>query len=201
MSVAESKIAGRENRIAGWRAAALVLVLLALAAPASADLQAGNGEIGVEIGFTELNFVDDSNEVRWGIRGGYLFNRVFELEGQLWSTSGDVSDVGQVAGDVTFTSFFVNAVFNTHFQERRTIVPYGLIGAGYLDANVDTENVGFDDSSLAFQVGLGSRFFFGKGSNLALRAEISALLENTFSTHTEHLSFSVGLMWRIRGGR
>ena len=195
MSVAESKITG-------GRGAALVLVLLALAAPAAADLQAGNGEIGVEIGFTNLEFVEDGNEFRWGIRGGYLFNRVFQLEGQLWSTSGDVGDVGRVAGDVTFTSFFVNAVFNSHFRNRRNIVPYGLVGVGYLDASVDTRNVNLDDTSLAFQLGLGSRFFlFGKGSNLALRVELSWLVEDTFDDRAGHPSLAIGLGWRIRGGR
>ncbi len=195
MSVAESKITGM------W-GGALVLALLALAAPATADLQAGNGEIGVELGFTNLEFVEEGNEFRWGLRGGYLFNRVFELEGQLWSTSGDIGDVGNIAGDVTFTSFFVNAVFNTHFRNRRNIVPYGLIGVGYLDASVDTENVNLDDSSLAFQLGLGSRFFlFGKGSSLALRAELSWLFEDTFDDRAGHPSIAIGLMWRIRGGR
>ena len=60
----------------------------------------------------------------------------------------------------------------------------------------------FDDSSLAFQIGLGSRFFvFGKGSNLALRAELSWLFEDSFDDWAGHPSLAIGLMWRIRGER
>lgn len=175
----------------GVRGLAVALLAL-LAVPAAADLTAGNGEVGIELGFTELDFDDDSTEFRWGVRGGYLFNQVFELEGQLWSTDGDVGGF-----DVTFNALFVNAVFNTHFREKRSIVPYGLIGLGALDAEIDGAGVKVDDTSLAAQLGAGSRFFVSR--NLALRLELSMLFEDTFDDSAEHLSLVVGLTWRIRG--
>ena len=196
----------RPNRIPR-RAATLAVALLALTTlSARAQVGAKQGELGFDLGGTNL---DDGRggETRgsFSIRGGYHFSDLFQLEGQVREVE---LDDGQGPGHVELSTFFVNAVFNFHPTEN--IVPYVLVGLG----EAETEVYGYHhhdhhhdheltviDSAEAGQVALGSRFFVGKGRRLALRVEAAMMFEEGFDNNNEHFSFAGGLTWRLGRGR
>ena len=81
---------------------------------------------------------------------------------------------GFVAGtsvDGTFRTYMVNGVYN--FQAPKDIVPYVLAGVGMADTQVEATGVSASDSSTAYQVGAGSRFFFGKSKKAAFRFDLN----------------------------
>ncbi len=188
-----------------------LLLLSMLAAPASAGVFEGNGEIGFDVGWMDL---DDrghhGDENRVTFRGGYHFNDLFQLEGQLIG-----GGTGGPEGTEVLGGIFANAVFNWHPAEA--VVPYALVGVGA----VEMESFAFfhchghpchlgdhgrhgghgyhDDheASGAVQVGIGSRFFFGL-SRTAARVEASLMaFEDDFGRDQELFSLTVGLTWRL----
>lgn len=166
----------------------------ALALPASAQEQ-GTGEIGGGVGYTSF----DSNKsvsntgdsgTALGIRGGYNFTKLFELEGQLADTSSSNSGV-----DLTMNTYMVNAVFNFHPND--SIEPYVLGGLGMADLSVDTPAGSVSDGSSAIEVAVGSRFYFGAKKSAGLRVEIASLNEKTFDENSIHNGLNVGFTWRF----
>src|SRR5262245_31674989 len=129
---------------------------LALALPASAQVDSGKAEIGAGVGYTSFDSnksVSNTNEsgTALGVRGGYNFTNLFELEGQFADTSGSDSGV-----DLTMNTYMVNAVFN--FHPKDSIVPYVLGGVGRANLSFDTPFGSFSDGSNAIEVAVGSRF-------------------------------------------
>ena len=81
-------------------------------------------------------------------------------------------------------------------------MPYVLVGTGI--ANVDYDSWfdelpgrNADDTSIAFQVGGGSRFFFGKAKKVAVRVDLNFLTEKTFEESSTHERLTVGFTWRL----
>lgn len=170
------------------------------AVPTSAQMEAGNWEIGFGFGGTQLDseLVDDSGtELHSEGRGGYFFTDMFELEAQLQRSG--------TALDSTLESAMVNAVFN--FDTAGRAVPYVLIGAGGAqleDYNWDflsADDTDRDGEGLAYQAALGTRLFFRENGTVAARFEVSSLWEDTLDETHRHTSYTAGLLWRIRRAR
>ncbi len=173
----------------------IAIFVLMLSTPAMASIGEGNTEVGVDFGITELdsNTFDESG-ITMGIRGGYHFTDLFELEGQFSSTSAD-DEVAGVDVDLDVTTLFVNGVFNFHPTEE--IVPYILVGIGTTDVDVNVGGVSVDDSATATQIGFGSRFFFGQAKKVAVRVEVSFISEDTFDEDSSHTNILGSLTWKL----
>jgi len=182
----------RCNRFCGGILLVLSAVSLAVS-PALAGIGKGNGEIGFDFGMAQVddNVTDDSGG-RFSFRGGYFFSDLFQLEGQ--SAAIVVSEAEGTNVDISLSTFFVNAVFNFHPSEQ--LVPYALAGFG--TANLEySSGISIDDDSGAWQVAVGSRFFFGKSKRPSVRVELSYLAEETFDESSNHVSAVVGFSWRL----
>lgn len=169
-----------------------------LAAPAYAQMEAGDWEVGFGIGGTQFDsdLVDDSEtELRVEVRGGYFLTGLFELEAQLQRSDATF--------DSTLDTAMLNAVFN--FNTAGRAVPYVLVGAG--GAKLDDFDWDFlpgEDADpdggegLAYQAALGTRLFFRENGTVAARLEVSSLWEDTLDDTHRHTSYTAGLVWRIR---
>jgi len=176
----------------------LCLALLG-AAPAWAGLDAKNGELGFDLGYTHFDSdVSDKGAARFNFRGGYCFNKLFELEGQGAGMASE--DTGGFADLYTvLTIDFVNAVFNFH-PSNKEIVPYVLVGIGHATLEFDLDpGPKVDDSGVAYQIAGGSRFFFGAKHRVAVRVELSVIDEDTFDQTSTHVSLTGGFTWRLGG--
>ena len=181
----------RYNRICGGILLVLSVVSLSVS-PALAGIGKGNGEIGFDFGLAQIDDeVTDDAGGRFSIRGGYFFSDLFQLEGQ--ATAITVSEAEGTNVDISLSTFFVNAVFN--FHPSKQLVPYALGGFG--SANLEFSNgTSIDDDSNAWQIAVGSRFFFGKSKRPSVRVELSYLSEETFDENSNHISVVVGFSWR-----
>lgn len=184
------------------RRLSLILCLaLSGALPAWAGLNAKNGELGFDFGFTHFDSdVSDKGAGRFAFRGGYCFTELFELEGEgvgMANTQDtNLADVNTALG-VTL----VNAVFNFHPKNKQA-VPYVLVGAGVATLTIDLDpGPDTDDSGSAFQIAGGSRFFFGKNKRVAVRVEGSVINEDTFDETSTHYSVTAGFTWRLGQAR
>jgi opacity protein-like surface antigen len=176
----------------------LAVVILAFSAPAFAALGPGNGEIGFNYGSTQLDSdTGFDSATSLAVRGGYFFNRNFEIEGQLASSSEDTEVLGTNV-DGKFRMYMVNGVYN--FQTPKEIVPYVLAGVGMMDTTVEDSTGSISDNSTAYQLGAGSRFFFGKTKKTAFRFDVSMIQASTFDETSTHTNVSAGFSWRL-GGR
>lgn len=179
-------------------ASVLTLTLLAgLAAPATAQettpLAAGDIEIGFDIG--AIRFDDaiannsDDEEVRQGIRFGWLATDAFEVEVQ--------ASRANAVLESTLDTVLVNGVFNFYPSGTPNVVPYLLVGVG--GARLETGGLFTEDvaeEGLDYQAAIGSRIYFG-GSRMALRLELGTLFDDTLDETGQHTSLSAGLTWRI----
>lgn len=176
-----------------------VFVMFVLAAPVMASIDEGDGEVGFDFGTTE--FDDDTgldSGERLGLRGGYMFNRMFELEGQFASTD-DQNDFLGIDVDTNVRLLMVNGVFNFHPTDA--VVPYVMAGIGRAEVEVETLGITVDDDSVAYQVGGGSRFFFGSTKRAAFRFDVSLLQEDTFNDSSTHTSVTGGFTFRLGAAR
>ena len=173
----------------------IAMFVLMLSTPAMASIGAGNTEVGVDFGMTQLdsNTLDETG-LTVGFRGGYHFTDLFELEGQFSSTSAD-AEVAGIDVDLDATTLFVNGVFNFHPSEE--IVPYVMVGIGTTDVDIKAAGVEVDDSATATQIGFGSRFFIGQAKKVAVRIEVSFINEDTFDDDSTHTNILGSLTWKL----
>jgi opacity protein-like surface antigen len=174
---------------------AMMVVAFSVPALAAGNLDEGNGEIGVGVGSTNL----DSNTgfdsaTSLAVRGGYCFNKNFEIEGQLSSAS-ESQDIAGTNVDGTFRQYMVNGVYN--FETPKAIVPYVMAGLGLADTEVEVSGVSVSDSGTAYQIGGGSRFFFGKAKKAAFRIDLAMVTENTFNESSTSTNISAGFTWKL----
>lgn len=167
-------------------------IALLSTAPARAQLQAGDWELGFGLGATRFDTGSGEEEERRSeIRGGYFLTDRFELEAQV--------SRADALFDATLDTAMVNVVFN--FGPHGPAIPYVLAGVGgarIQDAPFFWEEGAeeVDEEGLAVQAGLGTRIFFGS-SRVAARLEASILSEELLDERREHLSLTAGLLWRI----
>ena len=181
-----------------------VFAALALGVPAFAASGSGgsgnSGEIGFGIGQSDVG--SDSTGVDTaqflGVRGGYHFNDQFQVEGMLSSASED-GDLSGLTVDTTMRVLMVNGVMNFH-PRKKELVPYVMAGIGRADVAVDVAGTSVSDDSVAYQVGGGTRIFFGKTKRAAFRADLSLLRETTFNVSSTITTVTAGVTWKL-GGR
>jgi opacity protein-like surface antigen len=172
----------------------VLAVMLLAAVPALAAIEKGNGELGVDVGSTQMDSdTGFDSGTSLAVRGGYFFNPAWELEGQMASASSD-TDVAGTNVDGTFRTYMVNGVYN--FKTPKAIVPYVLAGVGMADAEVEANGLSTSDNATAFQVGGGSRFYFGKEKRAAIRVDIS-MIQQQFDTTINNTNISAGFTWRL----
>lgn len=181
----------------------IVTVCLALAGatPALAGLDPGNGELGFDLGYARLEAnasdEDRTGAARFNFRGGYCFNKMFELEGMGAGLGSE--DPGAGTATTTLAVDFVDAVFNFH-PTNVHIVPYVLVGTGYATLIINPDfGDRIEESGAAFQIAGGSRFFYGVKKRVAFRVELSAISEDTFDKRQIHVSLTGGFTWRLGG--
>lgn len=158
--------------------------------PVHAQMRAGQFEVGADLGVTQFDDkLGDDSDARVAIRGGYFVTRAFELEAQL-ATSATIFDQD-------LSTAMVNAVWN--FGSDRRFSPYVLGGIGIAtlqDNRLFSDND--EDSDLALQAAVGTRFWIGSASRWGIRVEASALNEETLDENSTHLTFSGGVVYRFR---
>src|SRR5262245_43937194 len=105
-----------------------ILASLALVVPATAGIGKGNGELGIDFGYARFdrNVTTKMDGGAFSFRGGYLFTKLFELEGQF---GGLATRDDSLDEDIGLGTAFVNGVFNFH-SKSGNIVPYVLGGLG-----------------------------------------------------------------------
>jgi opacity protein-like surface antigen len=175
------------------------MVLCVFAVPSFAANAKGSAELGFDYGSTQMDsntgFDSASN---LAVRGGYFFNQLFEIEGQIAHSSADTTSAGvTVDGKTQF--YMVNGVFN--FYPKDEFTPYVMAGVGMADNKVEALGTSFTDSSVAYQVGAGSRFYFGKNKRTAFRLDVSLVNESTFNETSTHTNYTGGFTWKLGSGR
>jgi opacity protein-like surface antigen len=185
------------SKLGALVAPALLALALCATAPVTAGLGKDSGEIGFDFGAADLE-TDFLNDVGGGLtfRGGYFFTDLFEIEGQI----GAYGATNLYSSDVTVRTLLVDAVFN--FRPGKGVMPYVVVGGGVADVDYDRwfdslPGPSASDSSIAFQAGGGSRFFFGKNKRVAVRLEAAFLREETFDDASTHERLTVGFTWRL----
>ena len=180
-----------------------VCAILALGAPAFAANSSNNdgkGEIGFGVGQSDVGSdstgVDTAQFI--GVRGGYHLNDQFQVEGMLSSAS-ENGDVSGTNVDTTMRVIMVNGVMNFH-PRKKELVPYVMAGIGRADVEVDAGGINGSDNSIAYQVGGGTRIYFGKTKRAAFRADLSLLKETTFDDSSTITTVTAGVTWKL-GGR
>lgn len=180
--------------------AALVLGAPSFAANSAANSAGNTGEIGFGVGQSDVG--SDSTGVDsaqfLGVRGGYHFTDQFQLEGMFSSASAD-GDLAGTTVDTTMRVLMVNGVMNFH-PRKKELVPYVMAGIGRADVEVEAGGVTGSDDSVAYQVGGGTRIFFGKTKRAAFRADLSFLRETTFNDSSTITTVTAGVTWKL-GGR
>jgi opacity protein-like surface antigen len=177
-----------------------VMAALALCAPAIA---AGSGNNGGEIGFgvgqsdvgSDSTGVDSAQFL--GVRGGYHLTNQWQVEGMLSSAS-ENGDVSGTDVDTTMRVIMVNGVMNFH-PRKKELVPYVMAGIGRADVEVDSGGTTGSDNSIAYQVGGGTRIYFGKAKRTAFRADLSLLKETTFDDSSTITTVTAGVTWKLGG--
>ena len=172
------------------------LGVLVFSAPALAGIEKGQGEVGVDYGQTSYDNdgaeFDSSDSL--SLRGGYFFTNLFQLEGQYINSDTTVEDFDGVKASTDI--MMVNGVFN--FMPGKEIKPYVLVGLGQASTDIDAEGFGsVDDSGTAYQIGAGSRFFFGKTKRAAFRFDVSMINQDTFEEETTNTTVAGGFTFRL----
>lgn len=173
--------------------AVLAVAISCVAQPLEASLQAGDFELGFGVGGTRFDdsFGGEDADYRTELRGGYFLNDVVELELQAARSVGVL--------DLSLDTALLNAVFNLRPAGSGIVVPYVLVGAG----GARIENLSIfseedeEETGLAYQAAIGSRFFFGQDARMAFRVELSTTFEDTLDETNRHTSLTGGLLWRI----
>lgn len=180
--------------------AALVLGAPAFAAGSGSTSGDSKGEIGFGVGQSDVGSdstgVDTAQFI--GVRGGYHINNQFQVEG-MFSSSSEGGDLAGTTTDTTMRVLMVNGVMNFH-PRKKELVPYVMAGIGRADVEVESAGVTGSDDSIAYQVGGGTRIFFGKTKRTAFRADLSFLRETTFNDSSTITTVTAGVTWKL-GGR
>ncbi|HKQ96502.1 MAG TPA: porin family protein [Candidatus Polarisedimenticolia bacterium] len=173
-----------------------ILGLFVFVVPASAGIGAGQGEVGVDYGNTSYDSdtgLESSDSL--SLRGGYFFTNLFQIEGQYISSDSNSEELGS-AVQASTDIMMVNGVFN--FMPGKEVKPYVLVGLGQANVDVDVQGVGSqDDSGTAYQIGAGSRFFFGKSKRTAFRFDVSMINADTFDEKQTNTMVAGGFTFRL----
>ena len=160
----------------------------------------GTGEIGFGVGQTDVSSdtagIDSAQVI--GVRGGYNLNNQWQIEGQ-FSSASESGDISGTSVDSTMRLLMVNGVMNFH-PKKKELVPYVMAGIGRADVSVDASGTSASDNSVAYQIGGGTRVFFGKSKTMAFRADLSLLRDTSFDDSSTLTTITAGVTWKL-GGR
>ena len=182
-----------------------LFVVLAIGAPTFAATKSNKssdtgGEIGFGVGQSDVSSdsIGTNSAQFLGVRGGYHLNQQWQVEGQFASSS----ENGSISGTDVNTKmqlYMVNGVMNFH-PRKKEYVPYVMAGVGQADFSVDSTGARASDTSMAYQIGGGTRIYFGKTQRMAFRTDVSLLRQSTFSTSSTLTTVTAGMTWKL-GGR
>lgn len=169
--------------------AVLGLVILTLLATTPAFAQKGAFEIGLGGGLMVLDDkLGGDTGLSLDLRAGYFFTDRFEIELQRNYASSVVEGA--------FTSDTLNAVY--HFPTEESLVPYVLVGAGVADVELDALFVNSQhDEATALRAAVGGRFGKSRWKRTTVRAELSALTEDSFGEDSVHVGVTVAVSVRL----
>jgi outer membrane beta-barrel protein len=146
------------------------------------------------------------DDITYGIRYGYNFNKSFGLEVSAGQTSTAATDLAGADVDLDLTTVDVDAVW--HFDLGNRVVPYVLAGAGYAKADLDTPIIGTvngqpvsidDDEGFTLNAGVGAKFFVNDQFLVRLEARYRYLdgivdrNENSLNT----VETTLGVAWQF----
>ncbi len=172
------------------------LAALAGITPAPAGLNPGSWELGFDYGVTDLDSdLGGDRGDRLSVRLGWCGTEVIEFEGQIMLVEASENLVPGIDRETTLTSAFFNVVLNIPTKGRAA--PYGILGLGLTDVDLDVLGFESDALGLAYQLGFGSRFFFHKQGRTAFRLELSFIEHDAFDDSFDHLMLTGGFTWRI----
>jgi OOP family OmpA-OmpF porin len=142
----------------------LIVMTAALQVQAFEGLRSGNFEVSPFIGYywfdNETGYDDD---MVWGGRFGYLYNKNLEAELTAAMVSSELDQTGR---DADLLQFQLDGLYN--FSGLGNWVPYVAAGIGL--ANYDPEFDGGSENELLLDYGAGVRYFFT--DNLAARLDL-----------------------------
>jgi hypothetical protein len=173
-----------------------VLASVACFVPAHAAITQGNSEIGVNFGSTSYDSKSDlDSSSQMALRGGYFLTNLFQIEGQYANSDANSKDV--TIDHVSTDLMMVNGVFN--FMNKKSITPYALVGVGQAKVSVDPiAGSSASDSATAYQIGAGTRFFFGKEKRAAFRVDVAHITED-FTQKQNNNMVAGGFSWKFGG--
>lgn len=181
-----------------------LFVVLAVGAPTFAATKgntksnSGGGEIGFGVGQSDVSSdASPSDSAQFiGVRGGYNLNNQWQIEGQ-FSSASESGDISGTSVDTKMQLLMVNGVMNFH-PKKKELVPYVMAGIGRADVSVDPSGgSSVSDDSVAYQIGGGTRVFFGKSKTMAFRADLSFLRDTSFDTSNTLTTVTAGITWKL----
>ena len=116
----------------------------------------------------------------------------------MFSSASENGDVAGTDVDTTMRVIMVNGVMNFH-PRKKELEPYVMAGIGRADVEVDAGGTTGSDNSIAYQVGGGTRIYFGKAKRTAFRADLSLLKETTFDDSSTITTVTAGVTWKLGG--
>ena len=176
----------------------IVAILLAGvgATPVLAGIGAGNGEIGVDGARQRIDpDLLGGTGTSWSLRAGRHTTDLLQWEGQVLRSRVDEELLPGVDRKFSLELYLVNMVVN--FRARAKVVPYGLLGFGIAKTKLEAVGLTTDDTAAGYQLGGGTRVFFGDGSAVALRIELSILGGDAFEHSYFYPSIGAGLTFRL----
>ena len=173
-----------------------VVLAVLVAGPVGAGTGKGDAEIGFEFGLAELetDVIDDPGTLVV-VRGGYHFTNLFQLEGYLAALDAGENVLPGFKIEYESRTFLVNSVFN--FHPGPTIVPYVLVGWGFVKEEAEAIGLSSDGDHLAFRIAVGSRFFVGRHGRMAIRVEVAESESLDGDDEFSHFDLTVGLTFRL----
>ncbi len=193
---ARPAVAGPRRRVGLSFALAGILLVLGPVAPVLAGIGERDGEIGVDYALQRFD-ADLLGETggRWSLRAGRHETDQLQWEGQVMRGRVETTPLPGVERSVTLTLALVNLVLN--FHPRAEVVPYVLLGVGLAKTKIQAVGLSSSDTGTGYQIGGGGRFFFGRGSVVALRVELAIPGGDAFEHSYFHPSIVAGLTFRI----
>ena len=173
-----------------------ILLIVAPIAPGRAGIRERDGEVGID--YARQRFDPEllgETGGRWSLRGGMLMTDLLQWEGQITRGRVETTPLPGAERSVTLSLALVNLVVN--FHPREDVVPYVLLGVGIAKTRIEAVGLSSSDTETGYQIGGGSRFFFGKRSAVALRVELAIPGGDAFEHSYFHPSLGAGLTFRI----
>jgi len=189
-------LAGSSRRAGPSIVIAAILLIVGPVAPARAGIGERDGEAGID--YARQRFDPEllgETGGRWSLRGGRHLTDLLQWEGQVTRGRVETTPLPGAERSVILTLALVNLVLN--FHSRENVVPYVLFGVGLAKTKIQAVGLSSSDSETGYQIGGGGRFFFGKGSVVALRVELAIPGGDAFEHSYFHPSLGAGLTFRI----